>query len=150
MSERSSLISGPGLNSSPPEAKNPGIFCGSATTFHQEPGSTARLSYHQQSCQPCRTSSLCWTASANDLTGRGWLRRGPLQGSWCLMHPELESGFPQCSEPQYSPDIWNTHICENDFSFHSHAHTLSRTHSSPLTASVWGIQPPLQGQTEAV
>ena len=37
MSEQSSLISGPGLNSSPPEAKNPGIFCGSGTTFHQEP-----------------------------------------------------------------------------------------------------------------
>ena len=33
MSERSSLISGPGLNSSPPEAKNPGVFRGSATTF---------------------------------------------------------------------------------------------------------------------
>ena len=31
--ERSSLISGPGLNSTPLEAKNPGIFCGSATTF---------------------------------------------------------------------------------------------------------------------
>ena len=26
ISERSSLVSGPGLNSSPPEAKNPGVF----------------------------------------------------------------------------------------------------------------------------
>ena len=33
-SQQSSLVSGPGLNSSPPEAKNPGIFRGSATTFH--------------------------------------------------------------------------------------------------------------------
>ena len=32
-SEQSSLISGPGLNSSP-ETKNPSIFRGSATTFH--------------------------------------------------------------------------------------------------------------------
>ena len=32
-SEQSSLISGPGLNSSPPEAKNPGVFHGSAATF---------------------------------------------------------------------------------------------------------------------
>ena len=32
-SERSSLFSGPGWNSSPLEAKNPGVFCGSATTF---------------------------------------------------------------------------------------------------------------------
>ena len=32
-SERSSLISGPALNSSPPEAKYPSIFHGSATTF---------------------------------------------------------------------------------------------------------------------
>ena len=32
-SEQSSLISGPELNSSPLEAKNPGVFCGSATTF---------------------------------------------------------------------------------------------------------------------
>ena len=32
-SEQSSLISGPRLNSSPPEAKNPGVFRGSATTF---------------------------------------------------------------------------------------------------------------------
>ena len=31
--EWSSLVSGPRLNSSLPEAKNPGIFCGSATTF---------------------------------------------------------------------------------------------------------------------
>ena len=36
-SEQSSLISGPGLNSSPPEAKNPGVFCGSATTFQNQP-----------------------------------------------------------------------------------------------------------------
>ena len=33
-SERSRLISGPRLNYSPLEAKNPGIFHGSATTFH--------------------------------------------------------------------------------------------------------------------
>ena len=32
-SKQSSLISGPRLNSSPSEAKNPGIFHGSATTF---------------------------------------------------------------------------------------------------------------------
>ena len=31
--ERSSLITGPGLNSSPLEAKNPGIFHGLATAF---------------------------------------------------------------------------------------------------------------------
>ena len=31
-SEQSSLVPGPGLNSSP-EAKNPGLFHGSATTF---------------------------------------------------------------------------------------------------------------------
>ena len=37
-SEQSSLVSGPGLNSSPPEAKNPGVFCGSAKTFHQHQG----------------------------------------------------------------------------------------------------------------
>ena len=36
-SERSSLFSGPGLNSSPLEAKNPGIFHGSATTFQIVP-----------------------------------------------------------------------------------------------------------------
>ena len=35
-SERSSLVSGPGLNSSPPAAKNPGIFRGSATTFQMD------------------------------------------------------------------------------------------------------------------
>ena len=39
--EWSSLISGLRLNSSPPEAKNPGVFCGSSTTFgvitHLEP-----------------------------------------------------------------------------------------------------------------
>ena len=34
-SEPSSLIIGPGLNSSPPETKNSGIFCGSETTFQQ-------------------------------------------------------------------------------------------------------------------
>ena len=33
-SERSSLTTGPGLNSSSLKAKNPGIFHGSATTFH--------------------------------------------------------------------------------------------------------------------
>ena len=32
-SEQSSLISGPGLNSSPLEAKNPSVFRGLATTF---------------------------------------------------------------------------------------------------------------------
>ena len=32
--ERSSLVTGPRLNSSPPGAKNPGIFHGSATAFH--------------------------------------------------------------------------------------------------------------------
>ena len=32
-SEWSSLVSGLGLNSSPLEAKNPSVFCGSATTF---------------------------------------------------------------------------------------------------------------------
>ena len=35
-SEWSSLVTGPGLNSSPLEAKNPSIFHGSATTFQQE------------------------------------------------------------------------------------------------------------------
>ena len=35
-SDQSSLVSGPGLNSSPPEAKKPSIFHGSATTFHWE------------------------------------------------------------------------------------------------------------------
>ena len=35
-SERSSLVTGPRLNSSPPQAKNLGIFHGSATTFHYE------------------------------------------------------------------------------------------------------------------
>ena len=29
-----SLVIGPGLNSSSPEAKNPGVLHGSATTFH--------------------------------------------------------------------------------------------------------------------
>ena len=32
--KRLSLVTGPGLNSSLPEAKNPGIFYGSAATFH--------------------------------------------------------------------------------------------------------------------
>ena len=32
--KRSSLVSGPGLNSSPPGAKNPSVLRGSATTFH--------------------------------------------------------------------------------------------------------------------
>ena len=32
-SQWSSLVTGPRLNSSPPEAKKPGVFCGSATTF---------------------------------------------------------------------------------------------------------------------
>ena len=40
-SERSSLITGPGLNSFPPEAKSPGIFCGSAATFH--PGGSSGI-----------------------------------------------------------------------------------------------------------
>ena len=35
-SEQSSLVTGPRLNSSPPQAKNPGIFHSSATTFHYE------------------------------------------------------------------------------------------------------------------
>ena len=35
-SERSRLVSGPGMKSSPPEAKNPSVFHGSATTFHCE------------------------------------------------------------------------------------------------------------------
>ena len=35
-SEQSSLVTGPRLNSSPPQAKNPGIFHGSATAFHYE------------------------------------------------------------------------------------------------------------------
>ena len=34
ISEQSSLITGPRLNSSPPKAKNLGIFCGSAAIFH--------------------------------------------------------------------------------------------------------------------
>ena len=34
-SEWSSLVIGPGFNSFPPEAKNPSIFHGSATTFQQ-------------------------------------------------------------------------------------------------------------------
>ena len=33
-SEWSSLVTGPGLHSSPPEAKNPGIFHSSTKTFH--------------------------------------------------------------------------------------------------------------------
>ena len=33
-SEWSRLVSGPGLNSSPLEAKNPDVFCGSAAIFH--------------------------------------------------------------------------------------------------------------------
>ena len=37
-SEQSSLVSGPGLNSPPPEAKNPSVFHGSATTFHEDGG----------------------------------------------------------------------------------------------------------------
>ena len=36
-SEWSSLVTGPRLNSSPPEAKNPGIFHGSATAFQCQP-----------------------------------------------------------------------------------------------------------------
>ena len=35
-SEWSSLVSGHEWNSSPSEAKNPGVFCGSATTFQEE------------------------------------------------------------------------------------------------------------------
>ena len=34
-SERSSLVSGPGLNSSPLESKNPASLCDSATTFQR-------------------------------------------------------------------------------------------------------------------
>ena len=34
ISEQSSLVTGPRLNSSPPKAKNLGIFCGSAAIFH--------------------------------------------------------------------------------------------------------------------
>ena len=42
--ERSSLVSGPGLNSSPLEAKNPGAFCGSATTFQLQKQRRCELS----------------------------------------------------------------------------------------------------------
>ena len=43
-SEQSSLISGPGLNSSPLEAKNPGVFRGSATTFQHQKQRRCELS----------------------------------------------------------------------------------------------------------
>ena len=36
--EQSSLVSGPGLNSTPLEAENPGIFHGSATMFQEQHG----------------------------------------------------------------------------------------------------------------
>ena len=48
-SEQSSLISGPRLNSSPLEAKNPGIFCGSTTTFQQSPRLLGPYQTHQHS-----------------------------------------------------------------------------------------------------
>ncbi|KAM9674378.1 uncharacterized protein ACBT57_005708 isoform 1-T1 [Dama dama] len=37
--KQSSLVTGPGLDSSPSEARNPGIFCGSQATFHLESSS---------------------------------------------------------------------------------------------------------------
>ena len=55
-SERSSLISGPGLNSSPLEAKNAGVFHGSATAFQWALWYWAKLG---------TTQSSCWTVQGN-------------------------------------------------------------------------------------
>ena len=48
-SERSSLVTGPRLNPSPPEAKNPSVFHGSATTFQSFPEATWHRIPHQTS-----------------------------------------------------------------------------------------------------
>jgi len=57
-SERSRLVSGPRLNSSPLEAKNPGIFRGSATTFHfGDPGLLINL--------PHLTVASCYSSLRN-------------------------------------------------------------------------------------
>ena len=51
-SEQSSLVSGPGLNSSPLEIKNPGGFCGSAATFHQHGGRYGLTEHGTAACGP--------------------------------------------------------------------------------------------------
>ena len=62
-SERSSLVTGPRLNPSPPEAKNPGVFHGSAT-FQSFPEAIWHRTPHQTSerqTSALRPGSACYT-----------------------------------------------------------------------------------------
>ena len=77
-SERSSLVIGPGLNSSPPEAKNPSAFHSSATAFHLG-GSSGILQDKVRTlgalvlCSPtkhfscCTLLTLCWASVCDQL-----------------------------------------------------------------------------------
>ena len=63
-SEWSSLVTGPRLNPCPPEAKNPGVFHGSATTFQSFPEATWHRIPHQTSerqTSALRPGSACYT-----------------------------------------------------------------------------------------
>ena len=87
-SEWSDFVSGPGLNSSLPEAKNPGIFRGSATTFQdawqQRQGPITKLGSDSSK------EKAGWQESLDLETESGWCKgEGDLEIS-CLLGMALQ------------------------------------------------------------
>ena len=154
-SERSSLIFGPGFNSSPPEVKNPGVFCGSATTFHnpaaghhwpmpppQTPGQS-RASLGQSLMESLILSSGSWCAqgyvcvlqeSISPVLCKFWQLYGGVNGDLLqegLCHPQVCCTQPYPNLLHLEPlPLWQ-----------STAHPyLHRRHSDTvLSQSVWGL-----------
>ena len=120
-SERSSLISGPRLNSSPPEAKNPGVFCGSTTTFQGRKeldpvGHICTQTYLITEPQEHRT----WKPKdSSALPGRA--APSPKQSSKVLRKNEL--GLPPTTRYLFSKEIWiavfHAHLINGLYRYHN-------------------------------
>ena len=89
-SEQSSLVSGPGLNSSLPEAKNPSIFRCSTSTFRggEAPSLHERL--------PCYESWAPCTRCAEIMAPHLRLHHGSALGSWESTSPFRTLSFWFC------------------------------------------------------
>ena len=83
-SEWSSLVSGPRLNSSPLEAKNPGVFHGSATTFQWALWYSAKLGTTQSSHWTVQSNLLIRPRVTGNVTKLLWAMLDlPLWSSYC-------------------------------------------------------------------
>ena len=100
-SEQSSLVSGPGLNSSPPEAKNPTVFHGSASPFRG--GGAPSI----QECSSCCESWAPRTRCAGIMAPHLRLHHGSALGSWESASPSRTLSFWFCEGWGRRTLFWN-------------------------------------------